>query len=1050
MPRAKEQLQDNLFLNRYYWSLFGIPGKPFESLKDFKEEFGDEEKFKDYRSIEAYILDEKLKSKISEYNENIQEYMDVINSKREKQIQLKYFQYLAILFVEIHLDRYFEDSKNLLEEINEYFYDLNERNILQNDVTFDNENVLRKIAIWSATGSGKTILMHINYLQILRYLKDNGQMKEVENFFLITPGEQMSAQHQEEMDVDSIKNERFSPTTFSSGNLSRWSNKVTSVKVLDNHKMSNGEDGKKSKSDGRTIDVERLGTKNIVFVDEGHKGNKTESSKWKKNRNALISDYGFMFEYSATFSQSIGQEESFNEYSKSIIFDYRYKYFHDDGYGKDYQILNLKKSEQNLKEYLTGALLSFYEQKMLFNGSNLYKKMFNIENPLMIFVGSKVAGEKSDIASVIEFMVDFINDEERYTNYIEKIITDNSDVKEEGSGDSLFKKKLKNIKNIPSEEIYGRIMREIFYAGDNRKLNILKLDAEGEIGLKLGDKWFGVINVGEPNKLITEIQSRCGDKVYVEKSEHKSLFNEVDKHNSPINFILGAKKFIEGWNCFRVSCMGIMNMGKTEGAQIIQLFGRGVRLWGFDWLLKRSSHIKSIYFENPPESIEELETLKIFGLKANYMETFNKILETEMGSKKITETIEIKSNFPEDEILYIPTLKKRGDEFYDEKKEIIIPLDDKILYYDLESSVKIIESIKSEGPSGGEENLHPINEDLINSLDFQRILLKLKEFCTNKKMINISFSFSEVEELIKKMKFGIRGNKKLIELSESQEVDKLKKIEMYVFKSLKKYVFEKFGKEKRIWEGKNYEYEKLMKGDKKIMPSKEYTLKIDASKWSGYEDELESIREKISEFESKEDDLGSNNSFARFMLINKHLFHPLIYVDDNNKEVVSVFPDSLVKSELKFLEIFVSYLKNNWEEIGFDKIFLLRNLPRTGTGFSQNEGRFFPDFILWCIRGNKQYVTFVDPKGIGARGGLTKDSEKIKLYEEIKRIGEEIGRGAGGKKIVLNSFIFSDTLFDDDIKRRFEVEDKAGMAEMNVLFLQDKEECIEKMFEKMI
>ena len=30
------------------------------------------------------------------------------------------------------------------------------------------------------------------------------------------------------------------------------------------------------------------------------------------------------------------------EYSKAVIFDYSYKYFYHDGYGKDYNILNLK------------------------------------------------------------------------------------------------------------------------------------------------------------------------------------------------------------------------------------------------------------------------------------------------------------------------------------------------------------------------------------------------------------------------------------------------------------------------------------------------------------------------------------------------------------------------------------------------------------------------------------------------------------------------------------------------------------------------------------
>src|SRR5690606_41365579 len=59
-----------------------------------------------------------------------------------------------------------------------------------------------------------------------------------------------------------------------------------------------------------------------------------------------------------------------------------------------------------------------------------------------------------------------------------------------------------------------------------------------------------------------------------------SLFHELDKPHSAINVLIGSKKFTEGWSSWRVSTMGLMNVGRSEGAQIIQLFGRGVRLKG--------------------------------------------------------------------------------------------------------------------------------------------------------------------------------------------------------------------------------------------------------------------------------------------------------------------------------------------------------------------------------------------------------------------------------------------------------------------------------------
>src|SRR3546814_19182052 len=50
--------------------------------------------------------------------------------------------------------------------------------------------------------------------------------------------------------------------------------------------------------------------------------------------------------------------------------------------------------------------------------------------------------------------------------------------------------------------------------------------------------------------------------------------------DSRLNVLIGSRKFTEGWSSWRVSTMGLLNMGQGEGSQIIQLFGRGVRLKG--------------------------------------------------------------------------------------------------------------------------------------------------------------------------------------------------------------------------------------------------------------------------------------------------------------------------------------------------------------------------------------------------------------------------------------------------------------------------------------
>ena len=85
-------------------------------------------------------------------------------------------------------------------------------------------------------------------------------------------------------------------------------------------------------------------------------------------RNALC-ERGFSFEYSATFGQAIkGNLDLTNLYAKSTLCDYSYRYFYADGFGKDYQILNLDQGTQqnHLELYLVACLLSFFQQQRLY------------------------------------------------------------------------------------------------------------------------------------------------------------------------------------------------------------------------------------------------------------------------------------------------------------------------------------------------------------------------------------------------------------------------------------------------------------------------------------------------------------------------------------------------------------------------------------------------------------------------------------------------------------------------------------------------------------
>jgi len=102
-------------------------------------------------------------------------------------------------------------------------------------------------------------------------------------------------------------------------------------------------------------------------------------------------------------------------YAKCILFDYSYKFFYEDGYGKESIILNLKDEEYTQEDiadqYLTACLLSFYQQQYLWDANCEKLADFNIEKPLWVFVGNTVSSEDSDVLNVLRFLASFLNDE---------------------------------------------------------------------------------------------------------------------------------------------------------------------------------------------------------------------------------------------------------------------------------------------------------------------------------------------------------------------------------------------------------------------------------------------------------------------------------------------------------------------------------------------------------------------------------------------------------------------------------------------------------------
>ena len=227
--------------------------------------------------------------------------------------------------------------------------------------------------------------MHVNILQYLHYLKKSGCARELNRIILLTPNEGLSYQHLEEFELSGIK-----ANLFIKENQSLFTEQDRQVDIIDIHKL-------REDSGEKTIAVDAFEENNLVLVDEGHRG--SSGLEWKARRDQLCRN-GFSFEYSATFGQAMkasGKKDLVQEYAKCILFDYSYKYFYKDGYGKDYRILNLaddKDAEVRLL-YLVACLLVFFQQKKLYKDKKSDFSQYLMETPLWVFVGKcNSAGSK--------------------------------------------------------------------------------------------------------------------------------------------------------------------------------------------------------------------------------------------------------------------------------------------------------------------------------------------------------------------------------------------------------------------------------------------------------------------------------------------------------------------------------------------------------------------------------------------------------------------------------------------------------------------------------
>ena len=199
---------------------------------------------------------------------------------------------------------------------------------------------------------------------------------------------------------------------------------------------------------------------------------------------------------------------------------------------------------------------------------------------------------------------------------IERVLEGRSGI-EDQAGRDVFEGRFKQLKasGSDSDAIYRDLLARVFHAAGGGRLHVGDIKGKaGELGLKASgaEHYFGLVYIGDTSSFKALIEAECPDVEVEEDQIAEGLFDNIKKPASRINVLVGAKKFMQGWDSWRVTNMGLLNIGRSEGSEIIQLFGRGVRLLGLGRSLKRSEALSG---DHPP-GVELLERLNIFAIRA--------------------------------------------------------------------------------------------------------------------------------------------------------------------------------------------------------------------------------------------------------------------------------------------------------------------------------------------------------------------------------------------------------------------------------------------------
>ena len=820
-----------------------------------------------------------------------------------------------------------------------------------------------------ATGSGKTLVI-VKLLELLGYLMQNNKIPKKDILFL-TYRDDLIDQFQKH--IDEFNNAGHN-ITINLIDLKQYA----SYKQNPILKFGNTLDVYFYRSDlisdeqkDKIVNYKNYDNNGnwYILLDEAHKGDREDSKR--QTFYSILSRNGFIFNFSATFTDD-------RDYA-TCVYNFNLARFIEEGYGKHIYIskenikalenkdnvIDVEKQKILLKIFVLQAAINKQFEEISKISNDLYHK------PLLLTLVNSVNTDDSDLEiffKEIEKIALGNGNEEILEKAKEEIIAELSS--NEAKFEFEEKQLNQNLQEIIQNLNYSDILSYVFNSSTNGKIEVLKIPSnKQELIFKLAtsDRPFALMKIGD----ITEwIKNKLTNYEIIEKFDNESIFKNINS-NEDISILMGSRSFYEGWDSNRPNIILFINIGKGIDAKkfVLQSIGRGVRIEPLPHKRRRGIYLynnneidKDIY-EKIKDYIEPLESLLVFGTKANNLKEIVETLKQEKPDVLLGDLFKINPAV-KDKDLFIPVYQNSENILVEEKDIVKYPIhpDDyalvknyfnyigeKVALIRFDCDVRVLNKIKL-GFNGHKndyfietkEQLKINNPEFLLQNIFKHFSNKTKEFQTFKKLD---------EEIIHFKKINITADKLN---SLRQKIEKVKnakdkeKVESLI--------------DKEFDEGK--------------ISREEYKQKIK-------EIENNIVKEAESTY--------SPNEKLKIKYIANHYYLPVALTESEQADFIQHIIKH--KSEVDFINELENYLHQennffkqfNWWFFSkidetLDEVYIPYYNPKTN-----RIDKFKPDFIFWLKKGDEYTILFVDPKGTEHTDGY----RKIDGYSRIFETGEK-------------------------------------------------------------